>query len=281
MPYFEQPPNTTLQAYIHTYGELRLTKRRDQAIEERILPLPGKCVVFHWYGQEPLYVKQAGQIERLPPVYITGQGCPEVIWSHQGEFGLFFILFKPRALEKLLNIEEHSLLAWKDKTKLLKLCQLLKANTNFSERVYLVESFFLDHCHCENRSPTVVQTIMEMIEEDPAIKLQELSALLQLGKRQLRRTFKGELGLTIKDYQQIVRMSRCMHQLVERRYRKISDVAYKWGFYDQTHFNETFKKYTGLTPRRFLTGDFPLMSSLFWKERRVAQGGIDPRSEIA
>lgn len=281
MPYFEQKPTGTLQACIHAYGELRLAERRDQTVEERTLPLPGKCLVFQLNTEQSIYVKEGGRRQRLPSIYITGLGCPEVTWTHSGDFAIFFVLFRPGGMEKFMELREGGLLNESSQKKLKDLGIRLLGSELFRNRVALVDKFFRDIYRDSNESPEAVYKAMELIEQDPTITLERLSKRLFVGKRHLRRTFRGTLGLTIKEYQQIVRISRCMHQLVERRYKKIGDIAHDWGFYDQTHFNQAFKKYTGLTPRSFLIGDYPLMSALFWKKNISDNSGKEEELDTA
>jgi Transcriptional regulator containing an amidase domain and an AraC-type DNA-binding HTH domain len=78
-------------------------------------------------------------------------------------------------------------------------------------------------------------------------RLSELAAVHQTTLcRQFRRYYKRSVG----DYVRELRIQRSMSELSNSK-RAISDIAYSVGFYDQSHFANSFKRYTGMTPAEF------------------------------
>jgi methylphosphotriester-DNA--protein-cysteine methyltransferase len=65
--------------------------------------------------------------------------------------------------------------------------------------------------------------------------------------------FRKVIGATPKQFGDIIRMKA----LIERRRNQdlLVNTALEAGFFDQSHFIRTFKKFTGKTPRHFFNSD--------------------------
>ncbi|NML40851.1 helix-turn-helix transcriptional regulator [Chitinophaga sp. G-6-1-13] len=68
--------------------------------------------------------------------------------------------------------------------------------------------------------------------------------------RQLERMFKTHIGLTPKEYVKIIRFQSVL-PMMNAPMKRLSDIAFEGGFYDQSHLTNEMKRYTGLTPARF------------------------------
>jgi AraC family transcriptional regulator len=62
--------------------------------------------------------------------------------------------------------------------------------------------------------------------------------------------FKHSLGVSPHRYVLGERICEAKQRLATRR-MSISEVALSLGFSDQSHFSQTFRKFTGTTPKRF------------------------------
>ena len=82
------------------------------------------------------------------------------------------------------------------------------------------------------------------------ISLDDLSARFGYQKNYLCRVFKAYASQTIVTYLRHRRIERSMVLLRTTR-EKVLSVAYDSGFADLSHFNRTFRKITGLSPRQF------------------------------
>ncbi|MBP9022549.1 MAG: helix-turn-helix domain-containing protein [Spirochaetes bacterium] len=63
------------------------------------------------------------------------------------------------------------------------------------------------------------------------------------------RSFRRDFGVTPSVYHILVRIRKAKVMMLEGR--SLIETALDCGFCDQSHFNRTFKKYTGLTPEEF------------------------------
>jgi len=73
---------------------------------------------------------------------------------------------------------------------------------------------------------------------------------LHLSADHLSRAFKKTTGVTLKEYVNRARVQR-VKQLLANPDARISEAASAAGFRDFAHFNHTFKRYTGQSPRQF------------------------------
>ncbi|MBW7452904.1 DUF6597 domain-containing transcriptional factor [Paenibacillus sepulcri] len=83
-----------------------------------------------------------------------------------------------------------------------------------------------------------------------SISTSELADKLSFSERHLRRTFAQELGLSPKEMLGIVRFQSILQELCTGAYSSFSDIAVKYGYYDQSHFIKSFKRYYGILPKQ-------------------------------
>lgn len=83
------------------------------------------------------------------------------------------------------------------------------------------------------------------------ISLQQLSSLVSLNPYHLIRLFKRNTGLSPYDYLLVTR-TEYGKQLLRKGYA-VKDAAIGSGFYDTSHFNRSFRKYAGVSPKFFLS----------------------------
>ncbi|MEZ8106065.1 helix-turn-helix domain-containing protein [Vibrio cortegadensis] len=78
--------------------------------------------------------------------------------------------------------------------------------------------------------------------------------LLPMSRRTLERQFSLVTGLSLKQYEQMVRMDRLIWAIYQEQAESIdwSDLAYRFGFSDQPHLIRQLKKAIGVTPKRYL-----------------------------
>jgi len=83
-----------------------------------------------------------------------------------------------------------------------------------------------------------------------SMKLDELSQLIGGSKYHLVRSFTREKGISPYSYMETIRIGHAK-KLLERGITP-SEVAYRCGFSDQSHFTKFFKKLIGLTPKQYM-----------------------------
>jgi YesN/AraC family two-component response regulator len=104
-------------------------------------------------------------------------------------------------------------------------------------------------------SPTTAQAVAYLADHYmEKITLRELSATLFVSDSYLSKLFRQELGISFTEYLNKVRVDRSIDLIKEGKY-SLLEIAGMVGFDDQSYFTKVFKKYAGVTPRRYKEGD--------------------------
>lgn len=93
----------------------------------------------------------------------------------------------------------------------------------------------------------------------------ELSRLISLNEFKLKKGFKTCFSTTIKTYVTKLRMEHAKN-LFKNKTSNVSEVAYKCGYKDVSHFSAVFKSFYGFTPISFRKINiFTKLNFLFWE----------------
>ncbi|MBI4979186.1 MAG: helix-turn-helix transcriptional regulator [Spirochaetes bacterium] len=106
-------------------------------------------------------------------------------------------------------------------------------------------------------SPDVVSPIVERAREhitaltrEHAIGMASLCASTGASPSTIRRIFKRETGLSLKQYHLSKKIEHACNLLAAKR-MPVTDVAYHLGFASPAHFATAFRKFTGTSPKAF------------------------------
>lgn len=84
------------------------------------------------------------------------------------------------------------------------------------------------------------------------ITVDTLANYVNLNPSYLSRLFKKETGCSISEYIRNLKIDAAKNMLIYSEFSP-SEIASILAFSDQSHFTEAFRKYTGVTPRKFQT----------------------------
>lgn len=97
----------------------------------------------------------------------------------------------------------------------------------------------------------LVRRAIVALNEDPTISADRLAALLSASSARLSRAFKSELGVSLVQYRNRLRLER-FFGLVEQRGGNFSEAAQVAGFGSYAQFHRIFRQHVGVTPREYL-----------------------------
>lgn len=107
----------------------------------------------------------------------------------------------------------------------------------------------------ESYSPLVRQGITyirhHLLEK---IGLADLAQELHVSKEHLARQFKKELGQTVSQYIQAMKVDESKDLLKNKGY-SVSEIGYSFGFSSPAHYSKAFKKVTGKSPKEWVKED--------------------------
>jgi AraC family transcriptional regulator, positive regulator of tynA and feaB len=97
-----------------------------------------------------------------------------------------------------------------------------------------------------------VEQFIEAHLPEPTMGPTEIANAFGISVRHLHRLFLQKES-TVAEYIRERRLERCQTELCDLRFsdRKITDIAFFWGFSDSAHFSRCFKRRFGVSPRLF------------------------------
>ena len=171
-------------------------------------------------------------------------------------FGIFGVYLYPHALPVLFNTPAIALTnELPDLSSLLKSAgraleeKMMMASGN-AERLAIITSF-LEQRITDQKRPEIGKIIRSIVQEKGQVNIKELSSECFLSVRQFERNFKEQTGFSAKTFARITRF----YAVVEGRLghqRSLTDIAYEFGYYDQSHFISDFKEFSGFCPKTWL-----------------------------
>lgn len=224
---------------------------------ETVLPFfadgyPG--IIFH---QTEGGMRAQPQNKVMPPLFIYGQTIKPVELVMRGNYEMLAIRLFPFVLKSFYNLDVGAL---NDKCYDMReaengdrLEQQLVGAHNINTCIKILTTYMQDML--EAKKPKLDLTVREAIgvflEQGGMIPIKEVVGALPITPRTFERRFLKEVGMSPKQFCQIVRFQQSFEQLASQEYSRLTDIVYHNGYADQSHFIRVFKEYTGRTPKKF------------------------------
>jgi AraC-like DNA-binding protein len=176
--------------------------------------------------------------------------------------GIFGIALYPYALPSIFGEYADTI-----SDKVLDLRQLGANGRVLSERLLLAENNTertriatrLVESHLQSLPP-VARTIQSMLEAQGRSDINELAGESGLSRRQFERSFKHLAGFSPALYARIIRFQALVDHPTPQ-YEKLAQMAQNLGYYDQAHFINEFRMFSGHPPTRYLKKTTTLFSN--------------------
>jgi methylphosphotriester-DNA--protein-cysteine methyltransferase len=91
-----------------------------------------------------------------------------------------------------------------------------------------------------------------MYASDGQVRVREVARACSLSLRQFERRFKAITGFTPKLLARLIRFEALRDRLLHVPVTRSTDLAYDFGYTDQTHLIREFKTFAGRTPTQFI-----------------------------
>jgi AraC-like DNA-binding protein len=106
-----------------------------------------------------------------------------------------------------------------------------------------------EHSRCKTLTLMRVKVFINDHLRDPALSVSQVTSSLGLSGRYINRLFEAQ-GLSLMRYVLRRRLERCAMDLLSpsQAMRRISDIAFSWGFNDLSHFSRAFRESHGCSP---------------------------------
>lgn len=230
-------------------------------IEDHQIISPFSLPLFANGSPTLVFSSTRGTIKNNPTSNLTLFGqtiLPETL-TFTEDFSLIAYFFKPYALSSLFGITgpeltdkpiDLNLLVRKKTTRLQE--QLLNAGST-KARIALLESYITDLIDAAHDDCRIIKYATTQLAHYPSAAIVSLAQKdLYLTLRTFQRMFEKQIGISPNLYRRIRQFNSAFQQLNNRNFDKLSDLAFRNGYADQSHFIRAFKEFTNLTPNEYL-----------------------------
>ncbi len=118
---------------------------------------------------------------------------------------------------------------------------------SFHHRVNLIRKWIESTTNYNNRN-ILATTIENKITTNPNYTVHQLEQFSGYTEKYLNKVFKNYSGYTISNFKRLCRFNNTIDTLRYMGNKKWTDILYDHNFYDQSHFINEMKHFTGLNP---------------------------------
>jgi AraC-like DNA-binding protein len=225
-------------------------------------------ILFHYNG---LFdeIRSTGELKKSITSGIQGPSQYFKRFTINKSFGMFGVYLYPFAVKQLFYLPATFLANELPDLKtvlgnegaILEEKMMLADDT--SQRVNII-SEFLGKKLSKNKTVLhpVFGAINHVIHSKGSVRVEELSSQYCLSIRQFERKFKELAGFSPKLYTRIIRFQSAANEYCNKN-KSLTNIAYDCGYYDQSHFINEFKEFSGLHPKAYFSGT---TDATVWKD---------------
>lgn len=116
-----------------------------------------------------------------------------------------------------------------------------------------VEDFLLKRfCSKLIVNPFIEFAVNKIIKSPNQMSIEQISNKVGYSQKHLIKLFKDNVGLTPKGFLKIIRFQKAIEEIAAAKVSDWTGIAFESGYYDQAHFNNDFKAFSGFTPKQYL-----------------------------
>lgn len=215
-------------------------------------------MIFH-YGSEFKEITADDKIEKTFRTGIHGQTDKVRRFTAKDECGIFGVMLQPYAIPILFKISATEI-----KNELVDLTtllgqegkditdQIMLAKDN-AQRVVLINQF-LGKLTNEIKHKKIIHLVQNICSEKGSVNIKKLSMQSFLSQRQFERRFKDLVGFSPKTFSRLVRFKSIVDNY-SPNIKTLTEITYDFGYYDQSHFIQDFRQFSGYNPKTYFGGN--------------------------
>jgi len=178
----------------------------------------------------------------------------------QGEIDKITIIFKPLGINHFIDkpfasiANQHSQIftEWQDDPNFEFFLEKFYNTVDNNRRIKQLENFLLlKYRHCSYNS-ILEKAIEQLTDFDIENSINEIAEGLCMNTRSFNRLFYNQLGISPASFRKIARFRHSLkNMIINRQFKKLTEIGYESNFYDQSYFIKIYKKLTKATPSTF------------------------------
>ncbi len=101
-------------------------------------------------------------------------------------------------------------------------------------------------------NPFITYAVRKIIMAPSQASIQQISGKVGYSQKHLIKMFKDNVGLTPKGFLRVIRFQKAIQEIAKTKRANWTSVALESGYYDQAHFINDFRSFSGYTPGQYL-----------------------------
>ena len=195
-------------------------------------------------------------------VWVSGMHKNYLSISAHNNAEMLVVQFKTKGAYPCLSLPIHTI---NDKvvpaeqlfgSSILGLRNSISKDTSAQEKFKLVEDWLLENYKKENEPNIQLLKVLQALQTKPYNECKSITEQFPNTQKHLINQFKMYFGLTPKVLHRIYRFNLILQQIRNKDEIRWSDIAYEFGFSDQSHFIKEFKAFSGFNPQEFIKSDY-------------------------
>ncbi len=221
-----------------------------------VLPSPQFVMGFQLQGR--LKTLRPGSETTLTPSGVTGLQGQSRLYQGVGKTRSILVRFKPWGpscflpgpMGELMNESVDLRQLW-DPQEVSDLEDKLYHSTP-GPAVVLLQTFLVKRRRFQTIDPLALNAAQRFILKAGNVLIGRMAGELATTERSLERRFQQWIGTSPKRFAALLRFQKSIQMLQEGK--DGTEVAYECGYFDQAHFIQEFKNFTGVSPQKYKTG---------------------------
>lgn len=125
--------------------------------------------------------------------------------------------------------------------------EFIRTCKDYNEIIFYYNFYFESMFNGNYDSHELLHRLIDEVKKENNIEI--VSKQIGISRKHLTRLLKKKIGLTTKTYANIIRFMKAKEMLNDGF--DLSEILYRCGYYDQSHFIKEFKKFSGKTPNNY------------------------------
>lgn len=258
-------PPLVLAPFVQFFWALEDDVASGEEFVHRSMADVGVEMVFHYRAKFD-EISDCGTIETSPIASIQAQSTTFRRFTTTESFGIFGAYLYPFAIPRFFSLPAHDLTNISpDLESVLgqagrRLDQTMADADSNEQRVAIISDFLCDRLSRNAKDLDNIHRAVHTIRDAKGdINIVQLAREYSLSTRQFERKFKDLAGLTPKTFSRVVRFQSATRHRLDGN-RDLTNIAYSCGYYDQSHFINEFREFSGYSPKEY-----------FWNEAEGTQ----------
>lgn len=257
MHFKEYQPPLGLKPYLRYYWTLQLNSIPVSYSSQRILT---ESFELTFNLEAPIEIVSGdGQAKCISETGIIGPMSQPMRLIPTGPVNLFGICFRPAGGYPFFRYPTHELSnrildvddLWGTKGR--EVVEHIQYDcSTIQSRIEAINAYLTRLLESNLHDDVIIKRAIEIIENcNGCVNINQLARHLGLSHRHLSRKFKDRLGMTPKQLCRNTRFKKVYKLIEMSSYHNWADVALTCGYYDQSHFINEFKYFTGISPEAY------------------------------